>query len=384
MTRIRGLDAVRGIAFLVVFLVHTGYNNGGWVSIQIFFVLSGFLITGILVDMKRTLPRKEFFLKFYGRRFLRIFPLYYFYLVLAVLMLVIALHFGAMRNKVNLFVSLFLPAVLYVYNFFTLIAKETFPFTNHLWSLCVEEQFYLVWPLLIFLVPAKSHNKLFIASIVAGNLFRVAFSMANLAGDLPHFAEGFSRAMFVLPFTHLDAFAWGAYASQNKLASSSRQFAFLSILLPVLGFSYNTFVLGRFENVGGLGFPYLMENGNQYIWGYTVINYWAVTFIDAVAKENLFTRVLSLKVFIYLGKISYGLYIYHLGIVWITYRAFLKIIPQPGAAQIFGLAMLQLTLTVIIASLSYRYFELPLLNLKNKYFRIEGDPPYIPAVRVNL
>ena len=79
---IPGLDGLRAVAFFLVFLCHTNYVEAGWMGVMLFFVLSGFLITGILIDMKESLPSKAYFIKFYGRRFLRIFPLYYFYLFL--------------------------------------------------------------------------------------------------------------------------------------------------------------------------------------------------------------------------------------------------------------------------------------------------------------
>src|SRR5574339_1073189 len=81
---IPGLDGLRAIAFLLVFAFHTDYLQIGWIGVQFFFVLSGFLITGILLDMKKSLPPRDYFFKFYGRRFLRIFPLYYFYLLLMI------------------------------------------------------------------------------------------------------------------------------------------------------------------------------------------------------------------------------------------------------------------------------------------------------------
>src|SRR5215216_2425986 len=83
---IPGLDGLRAIAFLLVFALHTEYLQVGWVGVSLFFVLSGFLITGILLDMKKTLAAKDYFFKFYGRRFLRIFPLYYFYLTVVALL----------------------------------------------------------------------------------------------------------------------------------------------------------------------------------------------------------------------------------------------------------------------------------------------------------
>ena len=81
---IPGLDGLRAIAFLLVFALHTNYLQIGSVRVSLFFVLSGFLIIGILLDMKRALGSKPYFLKFYDRRLLRIFPLYYFSLFLVI------------------------------------------------------------------------------------------------------------------------------------------------------------------------------------------------------------------------------------------------------------------------------------------------------------
>src|SRR3989304_4593788 len=93
---IAGLDGLRAIAILIVFFFHTRNLPFGWMGVQLFFVLSGFLITDILLRMKESLPRRAFFVKFYGRRFLRIFPLYYFYLAL-----VVALTFLYPAYKLN-------------------------------------------------------------------------------------------------------------------------------------------------------------------------------------------------------------------------------------------------------------------------------------------
>ena len=377
MSRIKGLDSVRGIAFILVFLVHTRYLNFGWESIQVFFVLSGFLITGILVDMKRTLPTKEFFVKFYGRRFLRIFPLYYSYLFLILALGLILANFGFLVKKTELLLSIYPYALTYVYNFYSITTQELLPVTNHLWSLSVEEQFYIVWPLLIFLVPEKHYKYLFGSAILFGPVFRVVYTLAFNAGYLPFVTEGLSRSAFVLPFTHMDAFGLGALISQYKIPNSSRKLALLSLLVPAIGYGYNFIVVGNVGDIGSLGYPYLMENGYQFLWGYSVVNYWSAVLIDAIAKEGLFLRFLNWRPFVYLGKISYGMYVYHLGIIWIIYRVLDKTVAEPNAWIIALASIIDFGLAFIFASISYRYLEMPILNLKNKYFRLPGEeaPP---------
>ena len=170
---IPGLDGLRAIAFLLVFALHTDYLQIGWIGVQFFFVLSGFLITGILLDMKKSLPPREYFFKFYGRRFLRIFPLYYFYLLLmsGVALWLISISYRA--NYMQLFLDQVWYAVYYVYDFFfATVFFEHSLFLDHFWSLSVEEQFYIFWPLLILLIPEKWTKPLFISCIVLALAFR--------------------------------------------------------------------------------------------------------------------------------------------------------------------------------------------------------------------
>jgi len=101
--------------------MHTDYIQVGWVGVQLFFVLSGFLITGILLDMKQGLKTKEYFTKFYGRRFLRIFPLYYFYLALMWGITTWLSSIGYRQKFMKLFPEQVGYALTYVYNFFFLL-----------------------------------------------------------------------------------------------------------------------------------------------------------------------------------------------------------------------------------------------------------------------
>ncbi len=370
---IPGLDGLRGLAYLLIFFVHTDYINFGWAGVQLFFVLSGFLITGILVDTKRVLPGGQFFIKFYGRRLLRIFPLYYFYLLLVFLISLGLFNLGALSRKMELFWQHLPYALTFTYNFFYVVAKEPSMFLSHFWTLSVEEQFYIIWPLLIFLTPERSYKKLFLGAIAFGLLFRVGFTIAYEIYHFPWVVQGAAHGLYPITLSHMDAFGMGALISQYKLPGSTKQFAVLAVLLPIIGFAAQYLATGSFGPLHGLGYPYLMENAYQYIWGYLLLNYFFGVTIDAVAREGLFRRALTLKPLTYIGKISYGLYVYHLGTIFLIYRLLGPEINLPLPQAKFILMVLEFVVVLIIASISYRYLEKPILNLKDKYFPIPKE-----------
>ena len=218
---IPGLDGLRAVAFLIVFFFHTRNLPFGWMGVQLFFVLSGFLITDILLRMKEKLPQREFFIKFYGRRFLRIFPLYYFYLILlaALIFLLPALNLRSLNVELGRgFLNQIWVAAVYLYDFFHASAFfERSRFFTHLWSLSVEEQFYLLWPLLIFLVPRGKFKQLCLTAIGLGFLFRLGITLIYRAEAFSFLLNDPQQAVNVLPFSHLDAFAFGAYISRFEI-----------------------------------------------------------------------------------------------------------------------------------------------------------------------
>ena len=143
----RGLDSFRLFAFMAVYLYHVGVMPSGYVGVLAFFVLSGFLLTPILVDMRRELSGRRFFLNFYGRRWLRIFPLYYFYLALIAAAAGGQL-IGRAPSVLQHATGQLVYALTYTYDFFHASSGYRFsPLLTHFWSLAVEEQFYVVWPL---------------------------------------------------------------------------------------------------------------------------------------------------------------------------------------------------------------------------------------------
>lgn len=370
---IPGLDGLRAIAFLLVFAMHTEYLEIGWIGVQFFFVLSGFLITGILLDMKKSVPAREYFIKFYGRRFLRIFPLYYFYLLLMTGVTSMLISAAYRPNYMKIFLDQIWYAVFYFYDFFfsTIFVKYSY-FLDHFWSLSVEEQFYIFWPLLILLVPEKWTKQLFIIFIVSGPVFRIVFHLIYHSGVFRFFGEPVSTAIYPLPFTHVDAFAFGAYISRYSIPKAKEQFFVLLGLIPLIGFFSEYIATGKIGAVSAFGYPLLLPNAYKYIWGYTLLNYFFAVTIQAVAKQGLFVDFLELPVMQYLGRISYGLYIYHFPIIWFASRVLDSQLQETSVKPLA--ALLAFFVTFVCASISYRFMEKPLLNLKDHFFELKRDP----------
>jgi peptidoglycan/LPS O-acetylase OafA/YrhL len=369
---IPGLDGLRAIAFLLVFALHTDYLQFGWVGVQFFFVLSGFLITGILLDMKKSLPSGDYFRKFYGRRFLRIFPLYYFYLLLMSGLAIWLISVAYRPNYMRIFLDQIWYAVFYVYDFFFgTIYFEHSHFLDHFWSLSLEEQFYVFWPMLILLVPEKSLKRLFLAFIVLGPVFRIGLLFVHRSGVFRFLGDPASLFIYPLPFSHIDSFAFGAYISRYSIPKAREQFFLFLGLLPVIGYASQYIATGEIGAISALGYPLLLPEAYQFIWGYSLLAYFFAITICAVAKQGMFIRFLEWGPVRYLGKISYGLYVYHFPVVWFSARiADLGVKPpllQPLTA------LIAFVVTVSLASLSYSLMERPLLNLKERFFSLRRE-----------
>ena len=372
---IPGLDGLRAIAFLLVFALHTDYLQIGWVGVSLFFVLSGFLITGILLDMKKSLATKDYFIKFYGRRFLRIFPLYYFYLLLIAVLASWLISIPYRPQYMQVVLDQIWYAVGYVYDFFFATAAfQQSRFLDHFWSLSVEEQFYIFWPLLILLVPEKWLRKLFISVIVLGPVFRLVFFFIHRSGTFRFLAAEPSFAVYPLPFSHMDAFAFGAYISRFSIPKAKKQFLWLAGLIPALGFASLYMATGKIGVISALGYPLLLPNAYQFIWGYSLLNYFFAIIVYGVAHEGWFTPFLEWRVLRYLGKISYGLYVYHFPVVWFSGRIADFGITPPLLQPLT--ALIALTATILIASLSFHFMERPIINLKDRWFSLKSSVPH--------
>ena len=126
--------------------------------------------------------------------------------------------------------------------------------------------------------------------------------------------------------------------------------------------------MGAFSS---LGYPLLLPNTYQFIWGYTLLNYFFAITIYSVVKHGLFNRFLEWRPLRYLGKISYGLYVYHFPVMWFAIRVRDFGVVDPFAKPV--IALISFIGTLLVASLSYKYLEKPLLNLKDSFFALKPE-----------
>jgi peptidoglycan/LPS O-acetylase OafA/YrhL len=357
--RLRALDGLRALSVLGVFL--SGYHwliPFGWIGVLVFYVLSGFLITRILLQERAHARQGDqpaagsYFKRFYFRRTLRIFPLYFAYLL--VLQLSHWLR-GAPEgwDRARPF------ALLYAVNF-GLITGDV-PMVDaygHLWTLSVEEQFYVVWPLVVWLTSRATLLRLSIALVLLGPLVR--FASTSLFGLSV-------EQLYLSSFSHLDAFAVGAVLATHDFAGVKRASRFAIVAGGItlgLGLAVKLTTGAAFRT---LGYAEGLLAGGAYIWGYTVLDVCSGFVILAALRGEL--PMLSARPLSYLGRISYGIYLAQRPIKRL-YQDLLEplviSITRSHALALVAGAVLCLGAATTVAALSYRFFEAPLLRYRDR------------------
>lgn len=363
-----GLTTFRALAFLAIFLYHIDTGAGhpgmaaGYIGVQAFFVLSGFLLTPILLDMKASLNTKDFFVHFYGRRALRIFPLYYTYLlVVAVISLWAISRYGqGSFIQFERFIAQLPWTLTYTYDFYHASDSiEHSYLATHFWSLAVEEQFYLLWPLAIFLIPADRFRKFLLWVIVAGPVMRFLLSLLADAHLLPLFPRT-DIFVYVLPFSHVDAFAIGGYFALYGKNRPVYQVWLGIVLVLALGV-LASWLTGQPLQWDHLGYGPFMADAYKHVWGYTLLNLMFASILVQVRERAFLPFIFENRALVYLGTISYGLYVFHFPVIWLVYD-WLQDSPEILRASIALLS------TIVLSMISYELMEKRFINLKNKYF----------------
>ena len=361
---IKGLDGLRGIAIILVMLFHFElYDFGeiglgvGWVGVQLFFVLSGFLITRILLaDRAHTLS--AYLKKFYWRRSLRIFPLYYAYLLVLSLAFLFLNFPPTLGEKAPWLYS-------YTYNYTRLSPAWTHSiFFTHLWSLSVEEQFYLLWPLFIFFVRGRALKLALLTIIVFMPVFRgvlAAYLQQQTALD----SRAVGEAVYWFTLSHFDAFATGGAVAVFRLGERIRRPGLLctagAVVVVLVGL-VNLLVLPHAIplELSSLGYPIaLLENG-QHIWSYSLLNGFFAALILWVSVAS--PKLLRASPLVAVGKVSYGMYVFHWGLL----GAFNQVIGTRLNSSALSF-IVYFGVVYAVSWVSYRFFEQHFLKLKNRF-----------------
>lgn len=369
------LDGLRAVAVLMVFTTHylplPQFLNWGRMGVDIFFVLSGFLITGILYD---SASRKDRYSVFYKRRVLRIFPLYYLILLLPVLMEPIVrwrLHpaLWLWPSYAGNYARFLWPNDVHGTDTIFEILRSTrtslqwFSWNlDHLWSLCVEEQFYLAWPLIVYsLSERKRLRNLCIASFVVVLLLRwlctVMVAPSSIHVGLLYFATPLRADSLLLG---------GAIA----LALRGPEARWIGALArPLALFLTVAFVLWEavsYQRFGHLIDPVWSSYHNPAYATFAALLA-AVLIAMSIDPSSTLYRWLDTRVLRAVGQRSYGFYVYHLVLISV-FAAVARAISF-GHKGVAGALLVPVALagTLIVSWISFQYFEAPLLRLKARF-----------------
>ena len=368
------LDGLRAIAIALVLYAHLtppslwllDIDWGAW-GVRLFFVLSGFLITGILLDCRRHIHTAEnssrsrgslrhVLRAFYARRALRILPIFYMTLLVAAM-----LHVPAVRKTLPWHLA-------YLSNVYFGIKGDWFGYVGAYWSLAVEEQFYLIWPFVVLLVPRRGLLPAVIGLIVLGPMSR-AVMLGFHANNAMLYGSTFSA---------LDTLGFGALLALMKhdegaideaIVRRVIRFAPLAllgmfVLMIVNRVSYHAWITGVSQN---------LLLGTSFMW---------IVALAAEGDRGIVGRVLQSPPVAYLGRISYGVYVLHLIVLYFVDRALHHLLvadfwQRPYAWSV--LSVFTLLATLLLAMISWYRMEKPINSLKHR-FRYQPPAGASPAI----
>lgn len=362
--RVTELDGVRGLAIslvLVFHYVHTSLQDVTpgtplaylkqalsftWSGVDLFFVLSGFLIGGILLDHRES---GNYFRVFYMRRVCRIFPLYYLHLALFVLL--IAFGAGQLPGLNALFDISGLP--LWSYATFTqniVMASKSVMGSDWLgvtWTLAIEEQFYLVLPLIVRFAPRRA------LPWILGGILGMAPALRAATQD--------AWAMIGTPW-RADSLMAGAL-----LAYFVRQAGFIEAVTAGRRWLYTLFWLLLGGAVATVFITAQVPFNLTFTFLWLACLYTALVLLVLVDREGWIAGLFRQRILVWLGTVSYGVYLFHQAVNMLLH-GLIRYLP-PTIMELEGLAVscLALIVTLALAGVSFHYFERPIINYGHRY-----------------
>jgi peptidoglycan/LPS O-acetylase OafA/YrhL len=313
--------------------IDTFFRNGS-LGVDIFFLISGFLITYLLIAEKTqtgTIHVKFF----YFRRMLRIWPLYFFILIITPFVI-------SWLGKKS---PDYLPNIFFLNNFLCIATKEwTYPF-SHLWSICIEEHFYIFWPLLISVVPFKRLSEVLIGIVMISIFYRFYIYYTN---------DNWYFKIYLHTISRMDALAIGGLAAIHHF---KKPFGFEINRLPrvmLLFIAIFLLVIDYHFNWEGLFLASFKKYIYLILFGYLMLNF-------SFNSRPLINPPFWVN---YLGKISYGIYMYSNILVTVIAEK-IMIVFELDSFLLF--AVMNIAFTILISAISYEFFEKHFLKLKTKF-----------------
>lgn len=366
-SRVPALDGLRGIAILAVMLFHfrwifdsgsdaisRGLSAGlsfGWMGVDLFFALSGFLITGILLE---TRDSSSYFRAFYGRRSLRIFPLFY-------LTLLLVLGAGPVISRAwghqNLWGHINpLWYLLYAANWQPGFHGLMDPMVGHFWSLCVEEQFYLVWPMLVWLTPPRWLPRLALLLAVFSLLLRFVLLQSGGGGE----------GVYRMTLTRMDGLALGSWVAIANRDPEMRQWLHArvhTLLWMSLAGIVGTILVQRGFDPDSAAMQYT---------GYLFLGIFFAAIVHLAANASgSFARALAWRPLLIAGTFSYAMYVFHIPLERMVRPVVGRIaasLPLPAALALRTFYVVAMVAIMFgIGWLSWNLFEKHLLKLKRHF-----------------
>jgi peptidoglycan/LPS O-acetylase OafA/YrhL len=348
MKYITKLDGVRAFAILSIVSGHYVKNNYlsdffGSLDLQLLFAISGFLITKNLISSKAYLQDKnksKTYANFIIRRTLRIYPAYY------------ALLFTYLVLGINFENGSFWTCFLYVFNIHQAIDPTSkFQYLGHLWTLSMQEQFYLIWPLFIIFAPSKHVTKITLTFFILAPLFRGFLSTFDLD----------YLSIRNLTISQMDSMCGGALVALFQSYPTSRisriwkkhthAWLFAGILVWVLAAKV------QINNTFNISFA---------LFGASIICMFIIDFIvnDKFPKLTAFCNYRPLR---FIGKISYGIYLFQFLSIFPLYKLMTLIGNPEWINQPVVFAFIWTIITILIATVSWYFFEAPVSRLKKHF-----------------
>lgn len=372
MHRIEAVDGLRAIAMTMVVLQHCGLMPFGWMGVWVFYVISGFVVCNSFhTQMTRNPDDPAGVVRhFMFRRATRIWPVYFLYIIVSAVAFFLftgVVHWGEL-------VALF--GFFYNWEMIFDISGQTldWPGYGHLWTISVEQQFYILFPLMYFLF--IHHRATFRGALVILALSPVLRYLMGIWSEGAGNDNGASAFLvYASSFGQVDAFLFGALLARHRDSILNWKHSELAIWATAIGFTLvycasevaaNAILLQRqgialFEDVvSGTIYGQL-----QNVFVYYVPVFGAVAIIFSVLKNSWFIRPLANPVLVWIGQISYGAYIFHIAVIY-CFSLYLGIDGAkdlPVVQRVF-LFLGVYPVTLIVAHFSYKLFETRFSRIK--------------------